>query len=84
MEHDNTLLLNIWELTRGYCPAKKRDELAHRLLHIFEDHGADSSLFDQLCGEDFNLDNAIDEWQHDTEENNSGHGDEYFLEDEDN
>lgn len=80
MEPDNTLLLDLWESIRGYCPAKKRDELALRLLYILEDHGADSRLYEQLREEDFNLDNAIDEWNHN---HNEDEDNEYFEEDED-
>lgn len=83
MEPDNSLILDIWEVVRGYCVAKKRDELAHRLLHIFEDHGADASHFEQLLGEDFNMDNAVDEWvdEHDDGEENE-YEEEYFEEDD--
>lgn len=59
---DNELIIDVWDLVKGYCVSKKRDELAHRLLHIYEDHGADADQFDLMIGEDHNLDNAINEW----------------------
>lgn len=84
MEIDNTLILDLWEVARRYCPASKRDEFAYRLLHIFEDYGADSKLFDQLTGEDFNLDNAIKEWFKEiSEDENFDEKEDYYLEDED-
>lgn len=79
MEYDNTLILDIWENIKGYCPARKRDEMAHRLLHVFEDHGSDSKQFEQLLSEDFNLDNAIKEW---ISEDEDEYNEEFFLEDE--
>lgn len=83
MEIENDLIVDIWEIVKGYCSAKKRDELAHRLLHVFEDHGADGSKYNQLFGEDFHLDNAVEEWLEEHEEDlNENHDGEYFEEDD--
>ncbi|NJO64309.1 MAG: hypothetical protein HC836_40920 [Richelia sp. RM2_1_2] len=84
MEADNDLIVSIWELVKGYCPAKKRDELAHRILHVFEDHGMDSDKYECLLGEDFNLDNAVNEWieEHAKDEEREYEFNEYFVEDE--
>lgn len=83
MEPDNILILDIWEIVKGYCAAKKRDELAHRLLHVFEDNGAESSHFEQLLGEDYNLDNAVQEWIEEHDEDDEDEYDcEYYEEDD--
>ena len=84
MDAENTLFLDIWEVVKGYCPARKRDELAHRLLHILEDHGFESERFTNLLGEDFNLDNAVNEWIEEHEDDiEDNYEEEYYLEDED-
>ena len=83
MHIENELIVDIWEIVKGYCSAKKRDELAHRLLHVFEDHGADSSVYNRMLGEDYHLDNAIEEWVEEHEHGDADeHDDEYFEEDD--
>ncbi len=86
MEPENDLILEIWEVVKRYCPAKRRDELAGQILRIFEDHGADPVAFEKMLGEDYNLDNAITErskHRDDEDEIDPYKDEEYFWDDED-
>ncbi len=81
---DNDFFLELWEVTKSYCPEAKRVDCAYQLLGVLEEYGVDEKSLKQLVGEDHDLDEALKRKGDDLLEEDSSDYDPYYgADDED-
>jgi len=55
----SNVVLEIWEMVQEFVPASKKQQLAQDIVTVFSDQGMDAAWFDDIHGEDNQLDQAI-------------------------
>lgn len=68
MELDTSVIIDIWELISDNVSNNKKDDLAIKLVSILAKEGVEKSDFNAIRGEDDHLDNAVDHFFADEEE----------------
>ena len=60
MEISSSIVVEIWEAFADLVPANKREDLACRLIEIFNEQHPEPDWFDLMRGADQYLDSALD------------------------
>ena len=81
MDHDATILLELWYSVRASIPKKDRVEAASSFLRAAEDHYDVEHMANDLYGNDASIDSAMvelemiehdDDWTEEVDEDNLG------------
>lgn len=78
MELDNSVIIDLWELISDNVPNNKKEDLAIKLVTILAREGVEKTDFNSIRGEDDHLDNAVDHYFNDEDDE---YDDTYDLDD---
>lgn len=60
MDVSSSLLLEVWEVVSDLLPNGKREDMARKLIKIFNDNGMDIEDLESIKGEDDYLDSVME------------------------
>jgi hypothetical protein len=68
MDVDTSVIIDLWEVIAENVPNSRKEELATKLVSIFAKEGVEKNEFNSILGEDDYIDNAVEHYFSDEED----------------
>lgn len=68
MDVNISVIIDLWEMIAENVPNSRKEELSTKLISIFAKEGVEKSEFNAILGEDDYIDNAIEHYFADEED----------------